>query len=138
MGPLLFNIFLCDLFLFISNIDFVTYADDNTPFAMGSSELEVINKIKSVAEYLTLLFRNNCMNMNPDKVTARKTIFSFFKCFEKMVFPKKSHWNMILIASSGKVAFVFLENMIFSLWREMKDGLSQKIHGSMIFSVYSI
>ena len=45
---------------------------------------------------------------------------------------------MILIASSGKVAFVFLENMIFSLWREMKDGLSQKIHGSMIFSVYSI
>ena len=68
MGPLLFNVFLCDLFLFISNIDLVSYADDNTPFAMGgSSELEVINEIKSVVESLTLWFRNNCMEVNPDK-----------------------------------------------------------------------
>ena len=44
-GPLLFNAFLCDLFLFITNINVVSYADDNTQFAMGSSEFEVINKI---------------------------------------------------------------------------------------------
>ena len=37
MGPLLFNVFLCDLFLFIPNIDLVSYADDNTPFATSSS-----------------------------------------------------------------------------------------------------
>ena len=44
LGPLLFNVFLCDLFLFIPNIDLVRHADNNTPFAMGgSSELEVIN-----------------------------------------------------------------------------------------------
>ena len=67
MGPLLFNVFLCDLFLFIPNIDLVSYADDNTPFAMGSSELEVINEIKSMAESFTLWFRNNCMKVNPDK-----------------------------------------------------------------------
>ena len=54
LGPLLFNVFLCDLFLFIPNIDLVSYADDNTPFAMGSSELEVINEIKTVAESFTL------------------------------------------------------------------------------------
>ena len=46
LGPLLFNVFLCDLFLFIPNIDLVSYADDNTPFEMGSSALEVINEIK--------------------------------------------------------------------------------------------
>ena len=126
LGPLLFNIFLCDLFLFISNIDFVSYADDNTPFAMGSSELEVINKIKSVAEYLTLLFRNNCMNVNPDKVTARKTIFSFSKCFEKMVFPKKSHWNMIFLVLSRKMILLFPENMILFFRHKRKDDLSQK------------
>ena len=40
LGPLLFNVFLCDLFLFIANIDLVCYADDNTPFAMGSAELK--------------------------------------------------------------------------------------------------
>ena len=66
LGPLLVNVFLCDLFLFIPNIDSVGYADDNTPFAMGSSELEVINEIKSVAENLTLWFRNNCIKVNPD------------------------------------------------------------------------
>ena len=45
--------FLCDLFLFKPNIDVISYADDNTPFAMGgSSELEVINEIKGVQKAL--------------------------------------------------------------------------------------
>ena len=44
LGPLIFNVFLCDLFLFKPIIDLISYADDNTPFAIdGSSELEVIN-----------------------------------------------------------------------------------------------
>ena len=30
LGPLLFNIFICDLFLFIPNFDIANYADDNT------------------------------------------------------------------------------------------------------------
>ena len=59
LGPLIFNVFLCDLFLFKPNIDLVSYADDNTPLAMGSSQL-------SVAESVTLWFRNNCMKVNPD------------------------------------------------------------------------
>ena len=54
MGPLIFDVFLCDLFLFKPNFDLISYADDKTPFAMGgSSELEVINEIKSVAENVT-------------------------------------------------------------------------------------
>ena len=56
------------IFLFKPNIDLVSYADDSTPFAMdGSSELEAINEIKSVAESLTLWFQNNCKKMNSDK-----------------------------------------------------------------------
>ena len=39
LGLLLFNVFLCYLFLFIPNTDLLSYAHDNTPFAMGSSEL---------------------------------------------------------------------------------------------------
>ena len=31
LGPLLFNIFLCDLFYMMSDTDFASYADDNTP-----------------------------------------------------------------------------------------------------------
>ena len=57
LGPLIFNAFLCDLFLFKPNIDLISYEDDNSPFAMGgSSELEVINEFKGVAESLTLWF----------------------------------------------------------------------------------
>ena len=68
LGPLILTVFLYDLILFKPNIDLISYADDKTPFAMGgSSELEVINEIKGVAESLTLWFRNNCMKVNPDK-----------------------------------------------------------------------
>ena len=82
LGPLIFTVFLYDLFLFKPDIDLVSYADDNTPFAMGgSSELEVINEIKSVAESLTLWFRNNCKKVNPDKfhllLSANKVMRSF-------------------------------------------------------------
>ena len=63
--------------------------------------------------------------------TAWKTIFSFPKCFEKMVFSKKLHGNMIFL-----VLFIFAENMIFFFERKVKDDLSQEINGNMIFSVY--
>ena len=82
-----FNVFLCDSFLFIPNIDLVSYADDNTPFAMGDSELEVINEIKTVAESLTLWFRNNCMKVNPDKLhllLSDKKIHQVDICNEKL------------------------------------------------------
>ncbi len=32
LGPLLFNIYLIDLFFFTKGSDIVNYADDNTPF----------------------------------------------------------------------------------------------------------
>ena len=56
LSPLIFNVLLCDLFLFIPNINLVSYADDNTPFPMGSSELTILNEIKTVAESLILWF----------------------------------------------------------------------------------
>ena len=58
--------------------------------------------------------------------TARKTIFSFSRRSEKMVFPKKLRWNMIFLVLLGKMIFLFPENMILYLRRKMKDDLSQK------------
>ena len=65
------------------------------------------------------------------KYTARKTIFSFSKCSEKMVFHRtgiwhESHWDMILLVPSGKMIFFFPENMILFYRRKMKDDLSQE------------
>ena len=37
LGPLLFNIFLNDLFLFVSNASLSNYADDNTLYTFGDN-----------------------------------------------------------------------------------------------------
>ena len=47
---------------------------------------------------------------------------------------KKLCWNMIFLVLSGNMIFLFPENMILHLRRKMKDDLSEKIHGNMIFS----
>ena len=52
LGPLLFNIFLCDLFLIMKNIDLASYADDNTPYITGNSIDEVIQNLENVAQTL--------------------------------------------------------------------------------------
>ena len=51
-----------------------------------------------------------------------------------MVLTKKLRWNMIFFVLSGKMIFLFSENMILHHRRKMKDDLSQKTPGNMIFS----
>ena len=67
LGPLLFNIFLCDLFLIMENIDIASYADDNTPYTTRNSMEEVIQKLESAAKTLFQWFSDNQMKANPDK-----------------------------------------------------------------------
>ena len=62
----------------------------------------------------------------PANFTARKTMFSFSRRREKIVFPKKLRWNMTFLVLSGKMMFLFPENVILHLRRNMKDDLSQK------------
>ena len=66
-GSLLFNIFLCDLFLVMENIDIASYADDNTPYTTGNSIEEVIQKLENAAKTLFQWFSDNQMKANPDK-----------------------------------------------------------------------
>lgn len=46
LGPLLFNIVLCDLLLFQINAGFISYADNNTLCSLGKSPKEVIAKLE--------------------------------------------------------------------------------------------
>ena len=46
LGPLLFNIYINDLFLNLENWDIENYADDNTPFSCGKSIDEVISHLE--------------------------------------------------------------------------------------------
>ena len=67
LGPLLFNLFLCDLFLIMENIDIASYADDNTPCTTGNSIEEVIQKLENASKTLFIWFSDNQMKANPDK-----------------------------------------------------------------------
>ena len=52
LRPLLFNIFLCDLFLIMENTDIARYADYNAPYTTGNSMEEVIQKLENAAKTL--------------------------------------------------------------------------------------
>ena len=43
LDPILFNIFISDLFLVIKDVDFASYADDNTIYQSGRTVDDVIN-----------------------------------------------------------------------------------------------
>ena len=67
LGPLLFNIFLCDMFLFCNDIDFASYADDNTPYYIGKTPEEAISPLEKSLKSIFEWFENNGLKGNPDK-----------------------------------------------------------------------
>ena len=46
LGPLLFNIFICDLFLITNDFEIANYADDTTPYVCGK-DITVIRYISN-------------------------------------------------------------------------------------------
>ena len=66
LGPLLFNIFISDLFLFFS-IDIANYADDNTPYVCHLNFNIVAQNLENASDKLLIWFTNNKMQANPDK-----------------------------------------------------------------------
>ena len=67
LGPLLFNIFLCDLFYMMSDTDFASYADDNTPYVSADTIDEVIKRLETASVNLFKWFADNQMKANQDK-----------------------------------------------------------------------
>ena len=67
LGPLLFNVFLCDLFFDLEKIDFSNFADDITPYCHGQNVEEVIHNLEKTATDLFEWFTNNEMRANPEK-----------------------------------------------------------------------
>ena len=61
LGPLLFNIFLCDLFFIMNETDFASYADDNTPYRTANTLDEVIQSLEHDSMMLFQWFSDNQM-----------------------------------------------------------------------------
>ena len=67
LGPLLFNIFLADLFLIHSDIDIANFADDNTPYLSAKNVEDVIESLGRASVSLFRWFENNLLKGNADK-----------------------------------------------------------------------
>ena len=67
LGPLLFNIFLCDLFYMMSDTDFASYADDNTPYVSADAIEEVIKRLENFSAKFFKWFAENQIKANKDK-----------------------------------------------------------------------
>ena len=67
LGPLLFNIYLCDLFLFTEDLDIANYADDTTPYHCSDNTESVIEMLEIAATKLFHWFKDNNLKANADK-----------------------------------------------------------------------
>ena len=67
LGPLLFNIFLCDLFLFVPDIGIANYADDNTPHATDKYLETALKDLEQGSDTLLKWFTDNLLKANPKK-----------------------------------------------------------------------
>ena len=67
LGPLLFNIFLCDLFFIMNETDFASYADDNTPYTTVNTIDEVIQSLEHDSVMLFKWFSENQVKANISK-----------------------------------------------------------------------
>ena len=67
LGPLLFNISLCDLFLEHEGYFFSNYADDTTPYVVANNTTEVVENLTNITQKLFTWFANNHVKANPSK-----------------------------------------------------------------------
>ena len=67
LGPVLFNLFINDLFLFIKEADLANFADDNTLYVSKKNLAEVLEVLERECETAINWFKENNMIKNPDK-----------------------------------------------------------------------
>ena len=67
LGPLLFNIYINDLFYFIDNASIANYADDNTTYLTNKSLEILISNLEIEINTLNNWFKSNYLSSNDDK-----------------------------------------------------------------------
>ena len=66
LGPLLFNIYINDLFLFSEEFLMSNYADDCSPYEFSDTVEQVIIKLEKDANLLIQWYKNNNLKPNPE------------------------------------------------------------------------
>ena len=119
LGPLLFNLFLNDIFLSVKHCELFNYADDNTLSATDHKTDKLIEKLLTDTNIMMEWFGNNFMKVNPEK-------------FQLMLM-KPQGLNMDL-PSEIKVQenIIKAENSVKLLGIEIDDNLNFKNHVNIL------
>ena len=67
LGPLLFNIYLNDLYVFLQDINICNFADDTTLFVRVKTFESVLDNLEGISKLAIFWFENNYMKLNTDK-----------------------------------------------------------------------
>ena len=67
LQPLLFNIYINDLLLFVPYIDICDYADDTALYLSGTDTINIMSKLESSILTVVGRFEDNCMRLNREK-----------------------------------------------------------------------
>ena len=65
LGPLLFNVFISDLFMFIENSEICNFADCNTLYTGGMELSSISENLKHDTKIILNWFRINSLKANP-------------------------------------------------------------------------
>ena len=67
LGPILFNLFINDLFFFVKEAELANFADDNTVHVDSKDLTELLEILRKECETAINWFKTNNMIVNPDK-----------------------------------------------------------------------
>ena len=84
LGPLLFNIYLYDLFYITESTNVCNFADDTTFYACGKDVNSLINRLEHDSYLATEWFENNSMKLDQDKCHLLVSGFKYENVWAKI------------------------------------------------------
>ena len=125
LGALLFNIFINDLFLFITKSGVCNFADDNTLYSVGKNFANVISDLKTDLFGLMEWFKINPLKANPGKFQSMVLGIKDERSFNILI-------NNVQIKNSNEVTLLGIKinkNITFKKHiSELYRRVSYKLH----------
>ena len=112
LGPLLFNVFINDLYMFIKRCTLYNYADDNSLSRAATTIREVIESLQYDGNIAIKWFTDNGMQANPDKfqfmvISPHDDSTHSLKLDNSTVLLSENHVKVLGIEIDSKLNFSF-------------------------------
>ena len=127
LRPVLFNIYICDIFFFIEKSTVNSYADDTTHFSNGTKA--VLNDMESKRSNIFDWFSKNYLKVNPDKSNL------LFTSIEKNFY---KNWRLYLKSSTSKKLLGANIDVNSSLLSMFQNYLKKQAKNSMLLHKFPV